>query len=52
MNPTWENGRKPHFGPQFGPFWPKFGPKIFFVGFTPIYYTLLQAIIAWNLQEN
>ena len=30
MNQTWENGIKPNFEPDFGPFWPIFGPKIFF----------------------
>ena len=34
MNQTWENGEKPNFWPDFSPFWPKFGPQIFFVGFT------------------
>ena len=30
-NQTSENGKKPSFGPDFGPFWPKFGlPKLFF----------------------
>ena len=26
-NQTWENGKKTHFGPDFGPFWPKFGSQ-------------------------
>ena len=44
--PTWGNGQKPSFGPEFVPFWPKFGPKTFFVVVTSArYYTLLQAII-------
>ena len=32
MNQTWENGKKPHFGPDFGLFWSKFGTQKFFVG--------------------
>ena len=31
MNQTWENGKKPNFGPNFGLFGPNLGPKIFFV---------------------
>ena len=34
MNETGENGKKPSFKPDFGPLWPKFGSKIFFVDFT------------------
>ena len=30
---TWKNDKKPNFRPDFGPFWPKFGPKKFFCGF-------------------
>ena len=30
INQPWENGRKPSFRPDFGPFWPKFGPQNFF----------------------
>ena len=30
MKQTWENGKKPRFEPQFGPFWPKFGSQFFF----------------------
>ena len=26
MNQIWENGKKNSFGPNFDPFWPKFGP--------------------------
>ena len=33
INQTWENGKKPNFGPEFGPFWPKFSPQKFFRGF-------------------
>ena len=32
-NQTCENGKKPKFGPDFGPFGPNLGPKIFFVDF-------------------
>ena len=27
MNQTWENGKKPNFGPDFGLFRPNLGPK-------------------------
>ena len=30
MNQTWENGKKPSFRSDFGPFWPKVGPKKLF----------------------
>ena len=33
MYQTLENDRKPNFGSDFGPFWPKFGPPICFVDF-------------------
>ena len=34
MKQTLENGKKnPYFGPDFGLFWSKFGPQIFFSGF-------------------
>ena len=33
MNQTWENNKKPNFGPDFGLFGPNLGPKII-VGFT------------------
>ena len=55
INQTWENGKKPNFGPDFCPFWPKFGPQffLFFVGATSIRcYTLLQTIIVCNFKEN
>ena len=32
INQTWENDKKPNFGPDISPFWPKFGPNIFFRG--------------------
>ena len=34
MNQTWENAKKPGFGPDFGPFDPNLGSKGFFVNFT------------------
>ena len=33
MNQAWENGEKPNFGPDFGPFGPNLGPKNIFRGF-------------------
>ena len=33
MNQTWENDKKPGFGPDFGIFGPYLGPKNFFQGF-------------------
>ena len=33
MNRTWENGEKPNFGHNFGPFSPNLGPQSFFCGF-------------------
>ena len=36
MNQTWEIETKPNFGPDFGPFWPKFGPKKFFSWVLPL----------------
>ena len=45
-NQTWENGKKTHFGPDFGPFWPKFGSQKKFMDFTSTRCTtLLQDII-------
>ena len=53
MKHTKENGKKPNFGHDLGPFWPKFDSKIFFVVFTSIRsLTLLQAIILYNSKEN
>ena len=52
-NQTWDNGKNPSFGSDFDTFWPKFSPKVFFVGFASTrYYTLLQAIILNNIKEN
>ena len=55
MNQTWENGKKPNFGADFGSFWPKFGPpppQIFMSFISTRCYTLLQAIIVSNFKEN
>ena len=53
MNQTWEIGQKPSFGPNFGPFCPKFGPQIFFMSFTSTRCcALVQAIIVCNFKEN
>ena len=34
INQTWENDKKPSFGPDFGPFGPNLDPKFLFVDFT------------------
>ena len=34
MNQTWENGKRPNFGPDFGLFAPNLGPQNFFAAFT------------------
>ena len=36
MNQTCENGKKSNFGPDFGLFWPKFGPQKFFWWVLPL----------------
>ena len=36
MNLTWENYKKPSFGPGFGPFGPNLVPKIFFLRILPL----------------
>ena len=36
INQTRGNGKKPNFGPAFGPFWPKFGPQNFFWRILPL----------------
>ena len=49
MKKTWENGKKPSSGPDFGPFGPILGQNQFLTSFTATKsYTLLQAIIACN----
>ena len=51
MNQTCENAKKPNFGPDFDPFHPNLGPKLFFVSFTSTSsYKLFQAIILCNLK--
>ena len=34
MNQTWENDKKPNFGPDFGLFGTNLGPQNFFTSFT------------------
>ena len=36
INWTWENAKKPNFGLDFDPFWPKFGPKNVFLWVLPL----------------
>ena len=51
MNQTWENSKKPNFGPNFGPFRPHI--FLFCVDFISISgKTLFQVIILCNLNEN
>ena len=53
MNQTSENGQKPSISTNFGPFWPRFGLKFFFVGFISTRCdALVQAIIACNFKKN
>ena len=53
INQTWENGEKPSFGTDFGPFGPNLGSKIFPINFTlTIWYTLLQGFIACTFKKN
>ena len=52
MKQTWENGKKPSFGPDFGAFGPNLDPKYFFLRILPQLdlYALLQAIIVSNFK--
>ena len=51
MNQTWENSKKPNFGPNFGPFRPQI--FLFCVDFISISgKTLFQVVILCNLNEN
>ena len=53
MNQTRENRKKTNFGSDFGLFWPKFGPKLFFEGLASTRcYTFLEAIIVCNFKES
>ena len=53
MGHTWKNGKKPNFGPNFGPCGPNFVPPICFGQFTSnISQTLFQVIILSNVKEN
>ena len=57
MNQTWEYGKKPNFGPNFGLFDPNLGRFFFFFFFFATFtfnisYTLLQAIILYNLKNR
>ena len=36
MNQTWENGKKPSFSPNFGPFGQNMGPKFFLLWILPL----------------
>ena len=53
MSHTWKNGKKPNFGPNFGPCGPNFVPPICFGQFTSnISQTLFQVIILSNVKQN
>ena len=49
MNQTSENGRKPSFGLNVGPFGPNLGPKIFF----PIFYIyqMLEIVASYHCMQ-
>ena len=47
---TQENGKKPHFVPDFSPLSPNTGCQFFFHKTSSE--TLFQAIILWNLKES
>ena len=49
MNQTWENGKKPNFGPDFGSFAQLWVLKKFFLDFTS---WMLQAVILYNFTDN
>ena len=49
LSHTWENGEKPNFWSNFGPFNPNLGPQIFFMNFT---FKSSQDITLCNLKEN
>ena len=38
---------KPNFGPDFGSFWPRFGPQEFLVGFTSTIYIVASYHCVW-----
>ena len=40
MNHTWENGKNPNFGPDFGPFRPKVGPQKYFLWILPLLHVI------------
>ena len=46
MNPTWENGKKPSFGTDFGPFDPSLGPENFFHEF--YLYCILDIVASYH----
>ena len=45
MNQTWENGEKPSFGTNFGPF----GPNFFFHGF--YLYNMLDIVASYHCMQ-
>ena len=53
MNQTWENGKKPNLGSDFGLFDPNVGPQNLSREFTSTSsYTLFQVIILWNFKKK
>ena len=49
MNQTWENDQKTNFGPGFGPFWSRVGPKFFFHGF--YFYKVLCIVASYHCMQ-
>ena len=49
MDKSWENDKKPTFGPDFGSFDPNFGPQIFFRGFYT--YKMLDIVASYHCMQ-
>ena len=48
MNQAWENGKKPSFGTDFGPFGPNLDPPNFFYGF---YFYMLDIVASYDCMQ-
>ena len=49
MNQTWENDKKPNFGPDFDLFWQKFGPQTCFCRF--YFYNMLYIVASYHCMQ-